>query len=204
MPKHTATIDPLASIAMGRRQIHYERAFTALLKERGVPYVAVDEARRAILPGEQAPLKTLHDGAMKTLKAFDFVLYGTPNLLVELKGRRLPAGSSRLENWVTADDVDSLRRWRSLFGPGYAGCFVFVYECAAEPPASPPIAADPLFGDCWIFKDRWYTLRCVDVEAYAAHMTVRSARWRTVNLPKADFLRLSGPLMAKEPAAVPS
>ena len=185
---------------MGRRQIHYERAFTAMLKERSVSYVAVDEARRAILPGDQAPLKTLNDGHARTLKAFDYVLYGTPNLLVELKGRRLPAGSSRLENWVTADDIDSLRRWTALFsqgGRGYTGCFVFVYECAAEPPTS----ASPLFEDCWIFKDRWYALRAIDVEAYAAHMKVRSARWGTMNLPKADFERLSGPLLAREAAA---
>lgn len=195
---------------MGRRQIHYERAFTAMLKERGVPYVAVDEARRAILPSlqplkvkSQAPLKTLRQGELKTLKAFDYVLYGTPNLLVELKGRRLAAGSKRLENWVTDDDVDSLRRWRALFsrgGPNYTACFVFVYECDHEPPQT----HNPLFpedgGDCWIYKDRWYALRTVDVEAYAAHMKVRSARWRTVNLAKEDFDRLSGPLLAREPA----
>jgi len=178
---------------MGRRQIHYERAFTAMLADRGVPYVAVDEARRAVLPGEQAPLATIDAGRSKTLKAFDYVLYGTPNLLVELKGRRLPAGSTRLENWVTDDDVDSLRRWRAMFGADYVACFVFVYECAGEPPTSP----SPLFEDAWIFKDRWYALRAIDVEGYAAHMKVRSARWRTMCLQKADFERVSGPLMGR-------
>lgn len=177
---------------MGRRQIHYEQAFTAMLVERGVPYVAVDEARRAILPGEQTPLKTMRNGQARTLKAFDFVLYGTPNLLVELKGRRLPTGSTRLENWVTDDDVDSLRRWAALFGPGYVACFVFIYECAGEPPMDP----SPLFEDCWIYKDRWYALRAIGAEAYALNMRVRSARWRTVCLAKADFDRASGPLMA--------
>lgn len=183
---------------MGRRQIHYERAFTTMLAERGVPYVAVDEARRAILPGAQGPLlipnHTNASGRPKTLKAFDYVLYGTPNLLVELKGRRLPAGSTRLENWVTDDDVDSLRRWRAMFGNEYTACFVFVYECAGEPPTTP----SPLFEDCWMFKDRWYALRAIDVEAYAANMKVRSARWRTVCLGKEDFERVSGPLMGRE------
>ena len=179
---------------MGRRQIHYERAFLAMLAERNVPYVAVDEARRAILPGEQARLETIVGGAPKTLKAFDYVLYGTPNLLVELKGRRLSANSRRLENWVTDDDVDSLRRWRALFGSGYTACFVFVYECAADPPEHP----SPLFEDCWIYKGRWYALRAIDAQAYAAHMKVRSARWRTMNLPKADFDRLSGPLLGAQ------
>ncbi len=170
-----------------------------MLAERGVPYVAVDEARRAILPGEQATLRTLHHGQQRTLKAFDYVLYGTPNLLVELKGRRLPVGSTRLENWVTDDDVDSLRRWRAMFGHEYVACFVFVYECAEEPPAYP----SAVFEDCWMFKDRWYALRAIDAEAYAAHMKVRSARWRTVCLAKEDFERVSGPLMATQ-AMVPA
>ncbi|OAB56652.1 hypothetical protein AY599_24880 [Leptolyngbya valderiana BDU 20041] len=178
---------------MGRRQIHYEQAFKAMLSERGVPFVAVDEARRAILPGEQAPLETTLAGQTRTLKAFDYVLYGTPNLLVELKGRRLPAGSTRLENWVTDDDVDSLRRWCTMFGRGYVGCFVFVYECPGEPPATP----SPLFEDVWMYKDHYYALRAIDVEAYAAHMKVRSARWRTVCLAKPDFERFSGPLMGR-------
>lgn len=190
---------------MGRRQIHYERAFTAMLAERGVPYVAVDEARRAVLPGEQAPLATIEAGRSKTLKAFDYVLYGTPNLLVELKGRRLPAGSTRLENWVTDDDVDSLRRWRAMFGHDYTACFVFVYECGGEPlpfAQEEPGHRGPSMGDAWTFKDRWYALRAIDVEAYAAHMKVRSARWRTVCLGKDDFERVSGPLMRREAVGV--
>lgn len=176
---------------MGRRQIHYEQAFKSLLNERNVPFVAVDEARRAILPGEQAPLQTTLAGETKTLKAFDYVLYGTPNLLVELKGRRLPARSARLENWVTDDDVDSLRRWCSMFGRGYVGCFVFVYECPHEPPTTP----SPLFEDVWIHKDHYYALRAIDVEAYAANMKVRSARWRTVCLAKDKFEAYSGSLL---------
>ncbi len=186
---------------MGRRQIHYERAFTAMLTDHGVPYVAVDEARRAVLPGEQAPLATIEAGERRTLKAFDYVLYGTPNLLVELKGRRLPAGSTRLENWVTDDDVDSLRRWRAMFGEGYTACFVFVYECGGMPlpfAQQPPGPHGPSMEDAWTFRDRWYALRAIDVEAYAAHMRVRSARWRTVCLARADFERVSGPLMQRE------
>ncbi|MEO1008381.1 MAG: HYExAFE family protein [Planctomycetota bacterium] len=175
---------------MGRRQTHYEHAFRAFLIERGVPFVAVDEARRALLGSDAAVLKTqLGSDKPRTLKAFDFLLYGTPNLLVELKGRKLAAGSTRLENWVTDDDVDSLRRWQRLFGDGYVGAFAFVYRCEGEPPA-------PLFEQAWIHRDRWYAMRAVGVDAYAERMRVRSAKWRTVSLASKSFDEISGPLIA--------
>ena len=71
-----------------------------------------------------------------------------------------------------------------------------MYESDHEPPAT----HSPVFEDCWIFKDRWYSLRVIDVDAYAANMKVRSARWRTVNLTREDFDRVSGPLLARQPA----
>jgi len=33
---------------MADRNIHYEAAFEAFLRERGIPYVAVDEAKKAL------------------------------------------------------------------------------------------------------------------------------------------------------------
>ena len=35
---------------MANRDNHYEAAFEAYLRSRGVPYIAVDEARRSLLP----------------------------------------------------------------------------------------------------------------------------------------------------------
>src|SRR2546423_987338 len=62
---------------MADRTVHYEAAFEAFLRERGIPYVAVDEAKKALF-------------ANAKLKSFDFVVYSKngPNLLVDVKGRQ--------------------------------------------------------------------------------------------------------------------
>ncbi len=75
---------------MAQRRHHYELAFEHYLRERRVPYVAVDEARKALLP-EDARLLVSEPGlGQKSLKSFDFVLYGRDtNLLVEIKGRKI-------------------------------------------------------------------------------------------------------------------
>jgi hypothetical protein len=164
-------------LAMQRRH-HYEQAFEEYLRSRRIPYVAVDEARKALAPGglEAVPLKS-----------FDFVIYGERgNLLAEIKGRRI-GGGLRLESWVTQDDVDALTTWEGLFGPGFAAAFVFIYWCEEQPPA-------PLFEEQFEHKGRWYAVRVVPVAEYAGAMRQRSAKWRTVHLPTADFERMSRPL----------
>ncbi|MCU0688246.1 MAG: HYExAFE family protein [Phycisphaerales bacterium] len=81
---------------MAQRRHHYERAFEAYLRQRRMPYVAVDEARRALLPegaNLQAALRlsdaadtnanalAVTDEGSETgrghgvLKSFDFVIY---------------------------------------------------------------------------------------------------------------------------------
>lgn len=143
-----------------------------------------------------------------SLKSFDFVLYGQGmNLLIEVKGRRIsrprrrpsvhPALAlslglkapprARLDSWVTADDIESLSRWQTLFGPEFEAAFVFVYWCDEQPP-------DALFEEIYEHRGRWYAIRTVTLEAYARSMKVRSPRWRTVHVPSAVFERISRPL----------
>src|SRR5690606_2551024 len=92
------------------------------------PLVSVNETRKSLLParlqgGRGAPLDNaggLEDAG--ALKSFDYILYGADiNLLVEIKGRRLPVppAGGTMQNWVTAGDIDSLLRWQTLFGPGF-------------------------------------------------------------------------------------
>ncbi|QOJ00441.1 MAG: HYExAFE family protein [Phycisphaeraceae bacterium] len=188
---------------MAQRRHHYEHAFEAYLRARKVPYVAVDEAKKAILP-DGAPLEVRvvdADGAGKpaALKSFDFVIYGHgTNLLVEVKGRKIarralaitsPASATtrgRLETWVTADDIESLTAWGRLFGPEFTPAFLFVYWCDEQPP-------DALFEEVFEHRGRWYALRAITLDEYRSAMKVRSLRWRTVHLPAAAFDRLSRP-----------
>jgi len=64
---------------MANRKVIYEACFEDYLRTAGVPYVAVDEAKKALFAGVR-------------LKSFDFVVYSASgaNLLVDVKGRRFP------------------------------------------------------------------------------------------------------------------
>ncbi|MBX3353357.1 MAG: HYExAFE family protein [Phycisphaeraceae bacterium] len=170
---------------MAQRRHHYEQAFEHYLRARRVPYVAVDEARRTLLPASAAQ-------PAQALKSFDFVVYGRrDNLLLDIKGRKIARRSgsgawSALQNWVTLDDIDSLRAWRTLFGEGFEACFVFVYWCDEQPP-------DGLFHEVFTHRDRWYSVRCVSLPEYEANMRPRSPRWGTVHLGASAFQRVSTP-----------
>jgi len=175
---------------MAQRRHHYESAVEAFLRARRTPYVSVDEARKALTSDDDAALESPGAGA---LKSFDFVIYASPaNLLVDVKGRKVPSrrargGAGRLETWVTEEDVESLLRWQTLFGAGFRAAFLFAYWCEAQPP-------DALFEQIFQHRDRWYALRTVLVEDYREHMRPRSPRWSTVHLPSAAFSALSRPL----------
>ncbi|MFW5839441.1 MAG: HYExAFE family protein, partial [Planctomycetota bacterium] len=87
---------------MAHRNVHYEVAFEDYLRCKGWPYVAVDEAKKAIF-------------ADAAVKSFDFMVYSEsgPNLLVDVKGRKFPdtspgrrSSSRAWENWVTREDIE--------------------------------------------------------------------------------------------------
>lgn len=184
---------------------HYETAFDAYLRRRRAPYCPVRVARRALLPavGRVLPQAPGSPGPV-SLKTFDFVLYGDeraglPHTLIEIKGRRiapqprvLRGGAVRTESWATLDDIESLRTWQGLFGPGYRSMLVFLYWCER------PDAAD-VFLERFEHEGRLYGLRAIDLADYTGAMVTRSPRWRTVHLPAKAFDRLSGPLFGPEP-----
>src|SRR3982750_3249899 len=90
---------PAFGRTMGDRNVHYEAAFEAYLRQRAIPYVAVDEAKRALF-------------ANAKLKGFDFVVYSKngPNLLIDIKGRQCNnaknggGGRRSLQTWATGED----------------------------------------------------------------------------------------------------
>src|SRR5438876_7818350 len=164
------------------RTNHYEVAFEAYLQRHGLGYVAVDETRRALFGDE--PIKSL-----------DFIVFGGSGarLLIDVKGRRFPAGPPRRprrvwECWSFREDIDGLDRWAELAGPGYQGLLVFSYYLQASvelPPGTP---------DLWVYRGRRYLLRAVGVGDYRRHMCRRSPRWGTVALPRAKYRALVRPL----------
>lgn len=163
---------------MAQRRFHYDNAFEHYLRAKQIPYVAVDEARKALR------------GRVK-LKNFDFVVYGGKglNLLVDVKGRKHTGRSRKsLDNWVTADDVEDLAQWEEVFGAGFASALVFLYWCEAQPP-------DALFQEVFEYRERWYAVLAVRLSDYRRHMVERSAKWKTVHLPAAAFTEVSAPLM---------
>jgi len=203
---------------MANRRHHYERVFEEYLRDRRIPYVLVDEAKKALLPSGPVRRLARRDGGpeaenpARSLKSFDFVIYGeSSNLLVEVKGRKIararsrarrreagsgsgvgaPRGSrgiarTRLESWVTEDDVRALQAWEGLFGEGFEAVFVFVYWCDEQP-------ADGLYEEIIASRGRWYALRSILVREYARAMKTRSPRWGTVDVPREAFDRLSCP-----------
>ncbi|MDX2118602.1 MAG: HYExAFE family protein [Planctomycetota bacterium] len=201
---------------MAQRRHHYEQAFEELLRTRRIPYVAVDEARKALVP-DSGPLRWRHDSPPgednpASLKSFDFVLYGDGiNLLAEVKGRRVgrarpqpkhtggpqlasPNGrpnrpSARLESWVTLEDIRSLQAWERLFGPEFQAAFLFVYWCDEQPP-------DGLFQEVFEHRGRWYAVRAVALEQYTRVMKIRSPRWGTMHVAPSVFEQISQPFVA--------
>ncbi len=154
---------------MALRNNHYDAAFEAFLTQTCVPFVVVDEARRAVL--QQASLKSM-----------DFIVYSRRqwNLIVDVKGRRFPSGSDdhvhKWENWATADDIESLLRWQTVFGAGFRSLLVFAY-CAGDARALCEL------GTCFQFRERHYAFFGVWADEYRDEMRQRSPSWQTVSLP---------------------
>ncbi len=165
---------------MANRDNHYEAAFEAYLRGRGVPYVAVDEGRRSVLA----------DG--DSLKSPDFIVSSRGPLawLVDVKGRRFPSGDDQKQywkNWSTRDDLRSLAQWEQLFGAGFCGLFVFAYNIVGDRAPLPP---EQLFEH----RGGLYGFVAVRLADYAAHSHPISPRWDTVAMPTAEFRRLARPM----------
>lgn len=161
---------------MADRNIHYEAAFEDYLRAKGWPYVAVDEARKAIF------------GAV-SLKSFDFLVYSSsgPNLLIDVKGRKFPdsipgksKGGRAWENWITREDVEGLGAWEGVFGQDFKAVLVFAYWLQGPPQRSP-------FQDVHIFRKNYYAFVCISLADYVEGARPRSQKWQTLAMPGAEF-----------------
>ncbi len=165
---------------MTRRHIHYEAAFEDYLRSQGLPYIAVDEKKKAIFSGAR-------------IKSFDFLLYcpDSPVWLVDVKGRKFPydgtGGKRYWENWVTRDDLEDLTRWQDTFGSGFEAVFVFAYWLTGSGERLPTAYVHT-------FRDEHYCFLVTRVEEYAEHCRERSPKWDTVTVSAPKFRELARPI----------
>ena len=205
---------------MPRRGTHYERAFESYLQERQIPYVAVDQAKKAVFAGAK-------------IKSFDFILYPRrgPNILADVKGRKLAYRSflrgRGAESWTTRKDVSGLQAWEEVFGSEYLAAFIFAYWlnenlpkqyaifnhglqqfCKTNPipnanPDVPmshsrpqPESLQPgLFDDVFRYQQRDYAFWVMELSGYRLRMKQRSAKWETVYVPRKSFRESAQPFM---------
>ncbi len=164
---------------MAKRDNHYEAAFEAYLLARRIPYVAIDETRRSLLAAE-------------SVKNLDFIVSqdDEPSWLVDVKGRRFPAGGEQRQywkNWSTRDDLRGLAAWERLFGSRFAGLFAFAYLIAGD---RSPLPENQLFEH----RGRLYGFVGVRLHDYACFARPISSRWDTVALPSSRFREIAVPL----------
>jgi hypothetical protein len=163
---------------MANRENHYEAAFEEYLRERCVPYVAVDEAKRS----------RWADGSIKSL---DFIVSPADrgSWLVDVKGRRFPSGEQKQywKNWSTRDDLVSLSQWERLFGEQFGGLFVFAYNVVGD---RAPLPLDDLFE----FRGVLYGFIAIRLSEYALHARPISPSWDTWAMPTGRFRELAAPL----------
>ncbi len=162
-----------------KSHIDYEKAFEHYLQTHQIPYVAVDEAKRAAFRDAK-------------LKSFDFIVYSASgtNWLVDIKGRRWAArkrnGKPAWENWATQADLDGLTQWEAVFGGDFAGMLVFAYRLDAHGEPPPEVVH--------AYRDRRYVFAGVPLADYRLNARVRSPKWGTVNLPVREFARHVRPI----------
>ena len=164
---------------MAHRKVHYEAAFEDYLRSKALPYVAVDEAKRALFAGA-------------SIKSFDFLVYSEtgPNLLVDVKGRKFPDStpgrrsrpSRAWENWVTRQDIEGLLEWEKVFGQDFHAVFVFAYWLQGPPQRAP-------FEDVHLYREKHYAFVAIPLAEYVTAARPRSAKWQTVTMPTAEFAR---------------
>ena len=162
---------------MARRHIHYEQAFEDFLRSHSIPYIAVDEAKRAILPDLD-------------VKNADFIVHTASglNLIVDVKGKRFPyehcGRRTYWESWIHAEDLEGLAIWRSLLGERFEALLVFAYWIRN---LADPRVDGLLFSTLHQYRDRDYAFVAVRLDDFARLFRERSKSWNAVDMAARKF-----------------
>lgn len=157
---------------------HYETAFEAYLKDRNVPFLAVEERHR----------NKLDDGS--TLKNLDFVISRSKGTswLIDVKGRKFPGGTrgGYWRHWTTQDDLVGLRHWETMFGERFTGLLVFAYLICGD---RSPLPESQLFE----YRSRLYGFIGISIMDYLSESRLLSPKWQTFSMPTHRFRLLAKP-----------
>jgi hypothetical protein len=156
-----------------KKDNHYESAFEHLLRQRALPYVAVNEAHRSAF-------------AQAELKSFDFLVYlpKQRNLIVDIKGRKAKPGKKGwlFDPWVGEEDIGALTSWQEIFGKEFAAVFVFAFWLS-------DLNHVEMF-EPFQFRDQYYRFYAVYLDDYRDYLRPRSTSWNTVTVPRDVFREL--------------
>lgn len=168
---------------MIRRRIHYEAAFADYLRGMRVPFVPIDETRRAVMVNHR-------------VKSFDFLVYPGEgrHWIVDVKGRQFPYTTARngkryWENWVTREDLEGLAEWQEVFGSEFESRFVFTYRLQGPRERWPAGGLHAYRGQCYAFYG-------VSLADYERRCRPRSGSWQTVSVSMRDFRQIAAPILA--------
>ena len=158
----------------------YERAVEEYLRSHQLPYLAVNQRRRAL-------------AAQRSLKNFDFLVRARSgqHYLMEVKGRPFPyvhrARKVYWENWVHEEDLEGLRLWRDYFGFGFTGLVCYAY-----------LVTEAEFLESFPSRSQWqgrnFGLVALTLEDFLQWAEQRSSRWRAKHIPPVLFRQLIHPL----------
>lgn len=157
----------------------YEAAFSAYLRNKGAPHVAVNESRRS----------TAGNVALKNLDVIVSPLGQTTRWLIDVKGRKFPGGSKQNRywtNWSCSDDLRSMSNWESLFGAPFRGLFVFAYSIEGDVSPLPP-------HELFEYRSRRFAFLGISLTLYLSAARLLSPKWRTYGLPAKRFRQLAAP-----------
>jgi len=196
---------------MVKRSNHYEVAFEAYLRDHGIAYVAVNEARRTVVAqagglkhGEAGGVQHGEAGGVQhgavtaktaqaaagqeltTLKSLDFIVSpssGASRLLVDVKGRRFPSGVANPQYWRNWTTNDEIRSLAHWEELFGAGFTATLVFAFHVTGDRSPLPENDLYQHA----GELYGFVAVRLADYISFARPLSSRWDTVTMPRAMF-----------------
>jgi uncharacterized protein YlbG (UPF0298 family) len=160
---------------------HYEAAFEKILRDSGIPYIAINEFKRPIISG-------------KPIKNFDFIVFSKKcKYIIDIKGKsffrkiKRKFVSSKWKNWILEDDWKGLKQWQKTFGKNFKSIIVYPYWLKNKEDIKQ-------FHDIYYFKNKRYGIVGIYSTDFLKNRKRRSKKWNTFYIPKEKFKKFVKPI----------